>query len=244
MAHALGVEREDVLLGAAGRRRAGRLRSLGPAPPRARAGRLYHRPPRLLDDRARGRPRRAGPPPGQRDADRGGGRSFRRRRAGADPRSRHRARHPAARRARPVAGATGLGIDASEDALAYARRNAARSASPGAPNSAAATGARGSTSVSTSSSATRLMSKPASLCRPTWRAGSRPSRSMRARTGSTPIAGSRRGSPACSRRAALPASKSAPARRKAVSRAACRRGFTIESRSDLSGDRALPHSRS
>ena len=52
---------------------------------RARAGRLYHRHARFLDDRPGGRPRRADPAPRQRDADRGGGRAFRR--AGARRRS-------------------------------------------------------------------------------------------------------------------------------------------------------------
>ena len=79
MAHALGVEREAMLL----RRRDDPApavfaalveRRLAP-----RAGRLYHRPPRLLDDRARGRPGRARSPARQRDPDRGGGRPFRRR---------------------------------------------------------------------------------------------------------------------------------------------------------------------
>ena len=70
-----------MLLRPARRAAPGRLRAAARAPPRARAGRLYHRPPRLLDDRARGRPRRADPAARQRDADRGGGRAFRRRRA-------------------------------------------------------------------------------------------------------------------------------------------------------------------
>ena len=59
MAHALGVSREELLLRPARSRRARRLRGAARPPPRARAGRLYHRPPRLLDDRARGRPGRA-----------------------------------------------------------------------------------------------------------------------------------------------------------------------------------------
>ena len=61
-------------------RRARRLRRHGRTAPRGRAGRLYHRPARLLDDRPRGRPRRAHPAPRQRDADRRRGRAFRRRR--------------------------------------------------------------------------------------------------------------------------------------------------------------------
>ena len=92
-------------------------------PPRGRrAGRLHHRPARLLDDRARGRPGRAHPAARQRDSDRGGGRAFR---PGGlrttHSRPRHRLGRPPARRARSMAGgARGVGVDRSEAALAVA----------------------------------------------------------------------------------------------------------------------------
>ena len=73
MAHALGIEREALLLSRLDDTRRGDSTRSSPAAWR-RADRLHHRPPRLLDDRAGGRPRRAHPPPRQRDPDRGRGR--------------------------------------------------------------------------------------------------------------------------------------------------------------------------
>ncbi len=93
-----------------------------------RTRRLHHRPTRLLDDRPRGRPRRADPASRQRDADRRGGRAFLRiTRTEAHPRSRHRPGHLAARRARRMAHCDRARHRRFADAaLVYAQRNAER----------------------------------------------------------------------------------------------------------------------
>ena len=93
----------------------------------------------------------------------------------------------------------------------------------------------GWTSASTSSSATRLMSKPARRCRPTSPTGSPPAPSMPARTGSTPIARSRR---SFARLLAPGGDRLLRNRRRAGKRgrgALRAEGFTIESRNDLRG---------
>ena len=94
---------------------------------RRRADRLYHRPPRLLDDRAGSRARRADPAPRQRDADRCGGRAFR----GTQGRKRilDLGTGPGTLLLAALdqwPDATGLGVDASRRRWPMPRRNARR----------------------------------------------------------------------------------------------------------------------
>ena len=86
--------------------------------------------------------------------------------------------------------ATGLGIDASPAALAYAQRNADRLGLPAAPSSASAIGPRGSTSASTSSCATRPTSRSAPTPGPGSPNMSRPKRFTPGPKASTTIAAS------------------------------------------------------
>ncbi len=163
MAEALGIDRDRLLLDMP--RGEAPANFLGDVERRltGRAGRLYHRPPRLLDHRARGRPGRAGAAPRQRDSDRRGDRAFRRHRGPApNPRPRHRAGDLAARRARRVA-------DRDRDRRRRIGAGAWLMPPPTrerlglstiAPSSGSATGPRGSTSDSTSSCAIRPMSRP------------------------------------------------------------------------------------
>ena len=145
MAHALGLSREEMLLG--------RLDAPAPAAfDSLLARRLDHEPVAYITGRRafwtielEVGPGVLDPAPRQRDPDRGGDRAFRRSRAGADPRSRHRARHPAACGARPVA---------RRDRARHRRIGRGACLCPpqrrlAAPNSAPATGTRGSTSAST-----------------------------------------------------------------------------------------------
>ena len=111
--------------------------------------------------------------------------------------------------------ATGLGVDASEEALAYARRNAERlGLADRAEFRPRRLGRRARRAV-------RPDPVQPALCRGRRRAAARrrrlgaaPTPCLPAPTASTPIAASRRSCRACSRRAASPASKSAPARQR------------------------------
>ena len=104
--------------------------------------------------------RRAHPAPRQRDADRRRGRAFcRNRRSGANPRSRHRQRNAAARRARRMADRDRVGRDASPIGLVLAQRNAERLGLPAGPRSRWRLGRWARRAASTSSCAIRLMSR-------------------------------------------------------------------------------------
>ncbi len=128
-------------------------------------------------------------------------------------------------------GATGLGIDASEEALAYARRNAVPRAR--VPARRLGRGAGGALRPGPLQPA--LCRGAAPRCRPRSRAGSRPAPSMPAPTASTPIGASPRASPGCSRRAGSPASRSARGRSKRCARCSKRRGSRASREPTLKG---------
>ena len=177
----------------------------------------------------------AGPPPRQRDPDRGRAGPFRRRRAGAHPRSRHRSRHPAARRARPMARG-----DRPRRRCVGRRRSLMPGATPalGSPPRRIPAGRLGRGH----GRAVRPHPVQPALCRGRRRAAAATSPRWEPRealyAGADGLDAYRRaraaGRAACSRRGASPASKSAPARRTRC-RAFRRGGFHDRSRSDLNG---------
>ena len=188
---------------------------------RRRADRLHHRPARLLDDRARGRPGRADSARRQRDPDRGRGRPFRR--------GRRR------RRFSISAPAPGTLLLAALDQWPEARGARHRPLGSGArlspapmrrgwawaiaPTSGAATGPTGSTERFD----LVLCNPPyvetgAPICRATSPIGSRTRRLVRRRRRARRISRARAAiCRACSRPAASPASRSAPGQDEPVS---------------------------
>ena len=228
MAHALGIEREDLLLGRLDDAAPPAFDASARAPPRARAGRLYHRPPRLLDDRARGRARRARPAPGQRDPDRGRGRAFRRcagRRASSisapaparccSPRSTNGPRRP------------------GSASMLRPRRSLMRGAMPSGGRAAFRLGDWGEGI----DGEVRPHPVQPALCRSRRRAAARrrPLRAARPRfspapTGSTPIARSRRNSPRLLAPGGIVCLEIGAGQQAAVSALMAAAGFTIESR--------------
>ncbi len=208
------------------------------AAPGGRAGRLHHRPPRLLEHRASRRPRRARPAARQRGSDRLGDRAFRgHRRARADPRPRHRAGNAAARGARSLARG-----DAGSASTSRARRWLTRRPTRG--GSASSRGSNGCRAIGPTDSRETF---DLILCNPPYVADgaelgpgvariSSPTRPCSpARTGSTPIARSPRSFRACSRRAASPRSRSGFGQAEAVTELLARDGLQARVAADLAG---------
>ena len=198
----------------------------------ARAGRLHHRPQGLLDDRARGRPRRADSPPRQREPDRGGGRAFRRARARSESSISAPARAPCCS-PRSINGPRRAG------SASMPRRR--RSPRPAATRSRAPNSGCGDWGEGLDERFDLILCNPPYVeAEATTRAGCRRvgagrralCRRGRARSLSRARAAGRA---ACWRPAASPASKWAPDRPRRSARSSRHEGFTTESRNDLNG---------
>ena len=191
MAEALHIDRDRLLLSPPDRKVPERFWQDGRAAPKGRAGRLHHRPPRLLEHRPSRRPRRARSASGFGSSDRLGDRAFRRH-APARERILDLGTGPgtlllAALDVWPDA--TGLGIDVSRQRFVLCVGQCPPPWVRGAAQAArSATGRKAWTRASTSFCATRPMSPRA----PSLAAGSGNSSRTRpcspARRASMPIA--------------------------------------------------------